>query len=806
MTRIFLFSLSLFGVCALGAQVGCPITPDSMHANRLFLRNIGLGGWLGNERASGLKHTLAADFDAWHTRNAGIGLHALWLSAKDQDGLLRVAGYSAHGGIDTTNFRYLSGPSGAGNCSDWGRFWRVDRKDLEEHFTDLVDGVLNNPNPQILAWPGNGNPHFLAIHGFPLPQREFAPFYDANQDGVYDPYSGDYPHPHGVSASVEVGTMLWEIFHGTDTVFQHGMQAPPFEIHRTIWAMECAGDSPLNYSFFSQWAIRNASTETWNDVRAGIWLDWVLGESLYDYFGTNRAIDAIFAYHTSEDRSYPTRKPQMDFGVHPPAAAIAALNRPLDGSVYYYSWIGVCTQHASKIYPVYPTDYDNLMHNLWRSGEPLIRKHDGFTLPPIDSSLITSFIFDGDPRIPNSWSASNFNFVCPPGITNQVMNFDLKDLQPDETERIDLVFNFYRDTTSTPIGQLDGLFSGVTQIRDAWQQGLDLPCTPVSACIEPDCVWPGDANHNGKVDVFDVHPMDIQKNKSGPARTTPLLWRGHTVSDWAHISNNVNAKHADVNGNGLIDSFDLHTLTYYYAKTHGQYVPSQQVIPAGTDIELVPVFSQTADSIGFNRFFLFQIKCNNPNVYRLAVEIEFDTAALRNHLGPLSSPDYTINDTSIQFYRRKIDGFDIAFGIKNTPITLSNRLQLRTRDIPGLTQIHITKLEAYDQFDKPISLTANPLSLCIGGGCTSQTQELETRKLTVMPNPFHDGFSVEGLAESEMYQFTLMDLLGKVWAEKICFGESAQINQLSFPSGLYVLRLRQISTGAQRTVLVVGAN
>ncbi|MFT7588983.1 MAG: hypothetical protein ACI959_001197 [Limisphaerales bacterium] len=86
-----------------------------------------------------------------------------------------------------------------------------------------------------------------------------------------------------------------------------------------------------------------------------------------------------------------------------------------------------------------------------------------------------------------------------------------------------------------------------------------------------ECIWPGDADTDGKVDSKDILPIGLIYNSTGPIRNAvldPLAWTGQAGDDWSFglpgIYNGINAKHADADGSGVIDHGDVFALELNY--------------------------------------------------------------------------------------------------------------------------------------------------------------------------------------------------------------------------------------------------
>ncbi|MBK8354814.1 MAG: T9SS type A sorting domain-containing protein [Saprospiraceae bacterium] len=92
----------------------------------------------------------------------------------------------------------------------------------------------------------------------------------------------------------------------------------------------------------------------------------------------------------------------------------------------------------------------------------------------------------------------------------------------------------------------------------------------VSNCHE-NCVWPGDHNNDGRVDMKDLTFIAPFVGETGTARTNPVndYWIGQGAQDWDASKDNINLKYGDSDGNGLISTEDTTLLSVFYRNLHG---------------------------------------------------------------------------------------------------------------------------------------------------------------------------------------------------------------------------------------------
>ncbi|MBL56516.1 MAG: hypothetical protein CMP61_04950 [Flavobacteriales bacterium] len=84
------------------------------------------------------------------------------------------------------------------------------------------------------------------------------------------------------------------------------------------------------------------------------------------------------------------------------------------------------------------------------------------------------------------------------------------------------------------------------------------------------CVWPGDANLDTEANHYDILPIGLHYGETGPERSEESSeWRGHESQDWSSLLwGDVNNKHGDANGDGVIDIDDIGVIEQNFAYSH----------------------------------------------------------------------------------------------------------------------------------------------------------------------------------------------------------------------------------------------
>ena len=133
----------------------------------------------------------------------------------------------------------------------------------------------------------------------------------------------------------------------------------------------------------------------------------------------------------------------------------------------------------------------------------------------------------------------------------------------------------------------------------------EFGCESIAATtinITNSCVFPGDTDNNGEVNMFDLFPIGANFGESDFARNSiSNEWQGFGVLDWSESqSNGHNLKYVDCNGNGsigfedttaIVQNFDLFQKSKGFVKgslgdPELQFIPNFEAIGAGETLEM----------------------------------------------------------------------------------------------------------------------------------------------------------------------------------------------------------------------------
>jgi len=736
-----------------------------------------------------------------------------WLGAY-KDGQLRVA---AQGYASASVHEFQVGPLLEGAipsdsaCLHFNKVWSMKRADIEKHIEDYQsDGVIDDTIASVFGWPAEGNAFFKSINSFSLPsphQGGWADFFDKNTNGIYEPQAGEYPCIYLNGTQYLPERIMWTVYNDQGIHTETDSEPIGVEIQLTVYGFNCEDNPILNNALFNSYKVINQNDQILDSMYFGLWTDYDLGCALDDYIGCDTSRNTEFVYNKDADDG-----DEPDFGCStnaatyrdvPPAQSFTYLSHPMYG---FTNARVVDTTSAQVFY--------NMLKGLWPDGTTISVNGDGYN--PGEGYPETKFIFSGDPLDPLQWSQVSTN--APSGDQRVVSSISIGQLQPYQQFRVDGAYLFHQDSSQGHIDQVGLMLNQVDELRLMVANG-NLTCTPFPDCDDEDCVWPGDFNHNGKADHYDLLKWGVAFDQQGAARNGIIDWDGHFADEWTlNMPGNLNAKYSDGNGDGHVNTTDLERILEHLTFTNSSYEAENHFTPGP---HLVLSANPMIESGSIRSFKIFAGQ-SIPNVLGLAFELDYDTSLLEYQRFIMSSPA----DSNYYMLLTSTSG-DIGFGevvtatnnafngysfviADHLPITIDSGFSfLRTvtsmgfkvrpdvdpDDIPDSTTIRIKNLIAIDADGNDLHIGSNDLVVYREGFVGFN--DPVTIRTKVYPNPANESLHIESELETEVELYSIHGhLLKRFEMDQV----TKPIDVSSIPSGIYILRI--IETGESIKVVI----
>lgn len=334
---------------------------------------------------------------------------------------------------------------------------------------------------------------------------------------------------------------------------------------------------------------------------------------------------------------------------------------------------------------------------------------------------------------------------------------------------------------------------------------LDISVPAGSHCVR-DCIWPGDTNLDGLVDLEDLLPLGLAMGAVGPSRAeTSAIWYGQRGSDWDAGSD---AKHLDTDGDGVIAGTDTTAINTYYGNTHG--LNSVSPVFYKYDIALGgDVFVNPGDLVELD---LIMGSEENPalDVYGFTFPFEYNPLIFKPESVQidLAGSNWFGYNSPVLFMSK-----NNQTGLVTAAITRTNGVSASGIGSIGKVRFVVKDdLEGFRPDDKEISfqigegnsLTTNSAGQTFGINVKPATihilhktkEEIENTPLTadllkVYPNPVQDLLNVHLNGGQEFEQVLVYNMTGQlVYNSGKTLAKTAQINVSNLQNGIYIVSVQ----------------
>lgn len=680
-------------------------------------------------------------------------------------------------------------------CQQFDKIWTVARYEIELFLADLADnGQINDPIDNIMGYPAKGNPYFEIVNDFDLPEREqgFAPFFDVNGDGLYRPEEGDYPHPPHVHPSAHPEQMTWCVFNDTRAGFSD--EPLHIEVQLTTYAFSCEDNEILNHSIFTNYQLWNASEINIDSFHAGWFTDIHLGCSADDRIASYPAANSIYTYNAdlldgTSGNFCPNNTLSYPWNV--PVQAMTVLDHSLDYFIY-------SADNAFGTPPAGRTDPSNsieLFHYLsgnFRTGEPLEYGGDGYQ----SGSATTAYAFPDNPNNPDGWSmhthsqhvSSDYDYR---GFSTSHMG----DFPPNAVLSLDYAWSFHHHPDSNHLQNVNVMYENLPVLQSMYNNGFINICQQEVVC-ETDCIWTGDTNADGITNHQDLLPIAVALTMSGPTRSAPYNWSPRPNSDWTNTfpDGNINYKHIDANGDGLILKEDFEMTQVYYDFTRPDYVV-EDVYTDGTDLFLEVTEGINIDSID-QLTVIFNIRLADvSDLYGLAFTIEYDERYIAE-CQIIGQNDWNYEYQKMgetDYVQSKINGVDILNDEDMPQLSIRFPTSFSEPLPSATTLLRFKNIKANDRIGNPIELGAQDLALTLVD-VPVDNKEIANTTFKIYPNPVLDKMYIkmpQNVDKTKLINIKVWNTVGKlVFSTKMSAAEMI-LDAAFLEAGLYFLTVEQ---------------
>lgn len=345
-----------------------------------------------------------------------------------------------------------------------------------------------------------------------------------------------------------------------------------------------------------------------------------------------------------------------------------------------------------------------------------------------------------------------------------------------------------------------------------------------AACVGS-CVWAGDTNFDGIVNMEDLLPIGLAMGQIGKTReeATFDVWYGQHADDWTNlfgIDHDIDLKHIDADGDSMVTSLDTAAINLFYGRTHAMTPRSLPFSAFEVNLE-GDIFAEPGDLVSL------KIKIGMPgapahNVYGFVLPFNY-------------SPDFFIPESV------NIDFSSTNWLSYNSPV-----LHMRHNNLNGLLEAGFTRTSGLsasgygeigsvnfivvDDFigtrpdeeeirleigggtgiistgnGESMQVKINPYTLRIRLNKDENTTETSLEdKLKVFPNPASQYLNLHLNGGEVMEQVSVYTLTGqRILNLAGLWTNHAELNMSELPVGIYILNITTPAGTLNRKVEVV---
>ena len=341
---------------------------------------------------------------------------------------------------------------------------------------------------------------------------------------------------------------------------------------------------------------------------------------------------------------------------------------------------------------------------------------------------------------------------------------------------------------------LDEIAGLITDAYDDVTLGIASYENINTACIGG-LVFPGDGNNDGQVNNSDLLGIGLAYGIEGALRIDGTTnWVGQTAEDWAYtMPNGVNAKHADANGDGVINDDDLAIIEQNYGGTHNYltdfnpvFVSNESydlamsvdgVLEAGSEITVDLSFANTSSSIANFYGFAFTLASEQIDFSQLDVQVNTSNAILGT-------------SNVLRMQRPTESGLEFAMvrnnqeGVTGNGLLASIRLTLPEDFNTNALELSIVNIEAINSAG--FHLQINELEEVFTVTSLGEIGEEWSEKISLFPNPARSEVNLSA-PESTISEIQLINAKGQL--AKVYNGQQDRLDLSALNSGFYYLQI-----------------
>lgn len=313
-------------------------------------------------------------------------------------------------------------------------------------------------------------------------------------------------------------------------------------------------------------------------------------------------------------------------------------------------------------------------------------------------------------------------------------------------------------------------------------------------------VWPGDANYDLTADMNDLLYLGWAYGATGPVRPSATNnWQAEPSANWGQsTAYGTEFKHADCNGDGVIDINDTAAISLNYSQQHAFRLSNHAQTASQSSYRNVQLTPNNT-TVGPNQPLTITVSLptNTVTATNDIYGIAFRLTVPSQYIGSMSNADFSnsfLGNTGNMLTLTRAfvaqDHIDICL-VRNNHTDISGggnlvdvNLVANNFSASGVGTFGVSDIKAvtYGGLELPVGSYTTQVNFSTSTGIS----KINTAEVRILPNPASDKICVEGVAEKT--PFEIINVIGQP-VLKATLENKKWIDISGFEKGAYFIKL-----------------
>lgn len=350
---------------------------------------------------------------------------------------------------------------------------------------------------------------------------------------------------------------------------------------------------------------------------------------------------------------------------------------------------------------------------------------------------------------------------------------------------------------------------------------LDLDIPTNHFCVANECIWAGDTNNDGVVNMKDLLPIGLGMGEVGTDRENPDLsnWYGQYGEDWTEVISGLglDIKYIDTDGDGVVSAIDTSAISDFYGNIHSilpetptnldntpLFFGQPDTIPLvgpGAIIEL-PIMLGAAgypalDAYGFT--FDIDFSGSSDVIDLESIELEFSTDSWMAYNSP-------VLNMQREMVKGKVEaGYTRTNGVSASGYGLIGTVKFVVEDILDGFKLNDTQfsiqLNAAGMMNSAgqvssLATDSYTFELDLSQKTASRPELIDETQVQLAPNPTSNWIRVDLYSQLEAAHIEVYNLAGQqVLTQANLNTNRTELNVSNLPNGMYFMQVHTTNGG-----------